>query len=121
MHYKVVNRVGGVVSTFFLVTDCFDKNKDDQSQNMGDDCTKKESIRECQILCQETRGCKRFVYVKDTYNGIHGTGMRKCCILKDKSVPIYKIVQGLVSGPAQCFNAISKFTRFHWAFDSDSL
>ena len=88
----------------FLITGCFNDNKDDQSHNIdsGSSCTKKDSSYECQKSCEETSGCKRFVYIRDTYNGVYGTGIRKCCFLKDQDVPNYKKVQDLVSGPAKC-------------------
>ena len=85
---------------------CFDENKDDQSTNMGGGgCHgKKDTVEACQKLCQDTSGCKRFVYVKNTYNGVHGTGIRKTCCLKDKDDASYKEVQDVVSGPAKCSN-----------------
>ena len=69
---------------------------------MNDCSTKRDTYKECQIMCRETKGCKRFLYIKDTYNGRHGAPARKCCILKNGNDPVYKDLQDAVSGPAQC-------------------
>ena len=69
-------------------------------------CTKKANEYQCQKLCQETDGCKRFTYVRNTYNGEYATQLLHCCILRDgQDGPKYKVLQGLVSGPVRCPSA----------------
>ena len=82
---------------------------------MNEDENKKDNAYECQRLCQETSGCKRFVYITDTYNGVHGTGIRKNCILKDQN-PIYKVVKDIVSGPAKCPSESNRFVYVYVCF-----
>ena len=78
----------------------------------GCGCGKQDTVEACQKLCQATSGCKRFVYVKDTYNGVHGTAARKNCCLKDSNIANYVVVDDIVSGPAQCGNGEPKAKRF---------
>ena len=89
---------------FCAFIDCFSQNEDDASPNMGASrsCQKTNTIQECQMLCQNTNGCKRFVYVTDAYNGDYGIGARGSCCLKDQTLPDYRDVQDVVTGPAQC-------------------
>ena len=62
-------------------------------------CYKKSSVKECQKSCQETNGCKRFVYVTGTHKQ---ADWRELCCLKNEAVANYKVEQDIVSGPVQC-------------------
>ena len=80
------------------MTGCFYENKIDESKST-DTCEKKNTVQDCQQWCQETSGCKRFYYITECYKW---KNMRKDCCLIDTAVPDYKMVQNVVSGPAQC-------------------
>ena len=86
----------------FIGGDCFLENLDYQGANINQGCAKKDTIQECQLLCQKTSRCVRFSYITNQYNGKHGNIARKNCCLKDNEVKETKIVQDVMSGPAYC-------------------
>merc|ERR1719402_2074130 len=51
--------------------------------------------------CQSNSRCEFWTWVKPTYNGGHGTGIRKSCFLKSHIGGITK-TQGLISGTKIC-------------------
>ena len=57
---------------------------------------------DCQLLCHQTKGCKAFTYITNSYNGVHGEGARKNCLLKTVNNGPTKKQEGLVSGPKVC-------------------
>ena len=69
---------------------------------MNPGCTKKMNSRECQLLCQQTSGCVRFIYVENTYNGIHGPGARMNCCLRNDLSGEAVFLQDVVAGPVYC-------------------
>ena len=94
------------------VLDCFDENLDDTSLNMDvGGFVYVYTIRECQKLCQNTIGCRRFVYIKFRHGG-HGASPRNNCKLKDERIANYKVVQDVVSGPAFCIDGESMVTLY---------
>ena len=85
-----------------LESDCFLENQDYQAPNLNHGCTKTETVQKCQLLCQETPGCVKFSYLTPFYDGVHGTGVRQNCCLKDDEQAPAMVMQDLVSGPAYC-------------------
>ena len=86
----------------FIIDTCFLANKDYPGNNLKFGCTRKDSIMECQNLCQATQGCAKFSYVTDTYDGKHGTGARKNCCLKSYATMDLVDETGVISGPRSC-------------------
>ena len=66
------------------------------------DIVQKDSVSDCQLLCQQTSGCKAFTYITNSYNGEHGEGARGKCHLKSVNNGPRVRVEGLVSGPKFC-------------------
>ena len=56
------------------------------------------------LLCNENVDCKYWTWVDNTYNGIHGIGIRKRCHLKNKNANGISDVVGLISGAKGCRN-----------------
>ena len=63
---------------------------------------KKESASDCQMFCQQTANCSKFVYVKDTYDGVQGHSARKICLLRDGSSMDVIDADNVVAGPKLC-------------------
>ena len=55
----------------------------------------------CGKKCDENAACKYFTWVDVTYNGVHGTGIRKRCHLKNVKDGISDQA-GLISGSKGC-------------------
>ena len=57
---------------------------------------------DCQLLCQQTKGCKAFTYVTNSYNGEQGEVAKRNCLLKTVNNGQTNKQEGLVSGPKVC-------------------
>ena len=88
-------------SIFFLLDSCFHANMDYPSANLNS-CVKKESASQCQTECQNHATCTRFAYVTNTYNGLGGIGIRKCCYLKSTVTEDLISMDDVVAGPKTC-------------------
>ena len=65
-------------------------------------CIMKESASECQTECQNHATCTRFTYVTNSYNGEHGTGIRKCCFFKGTATENLIPMNDVIAGPKTC-------------------
>ena len=66
----------------------------------------KDSAAQCQLLCQQTRDCRAFTYIPNSYNGKHGDAAKRKCHLKNANFVQHTNQEGLVSGPKFCFGNV---------------
>ena len=75
----------------------------DLSQEMA------ESALACRILCQQNSDCNFWTWIKPTYNGVHGPGIRLKCFLKSSEAG-KEAMDGVMSGTKLCQTG----TNFHF-------
>ena len=81
---------------------CFLTHYDYPGDNLNYGCTKKDTIEQCKMLCQDTEKCDHFVYVTDNYDGMYGSGLRRNCCLKRATTKALIPVQDVATGPRHC-------------------
>ena len=76
---------------------------------VGGDLTvvKKDSTKECQLHCQQVRGCEAFSYITNSYNGVHGEAAWRSCHLKNTKNGIQENQEGIISGPKFCAGEVT--------------
>ena len=90
--------------------DCFLENISYKGNDYFEDCDrqpetwKRESSKECQILCQETEDCIEFTWISPGSEGDWANGKNRCC-LKNKKSRSPETIRGRISGPKFCGNS----------------
>ena len=69
-----------------------------------------ESASACRNLCQQNSGCNFWTWVKPTYNGQYGTGIRLICHLKSNDAGRV-VLEGLLSGTRICTSGNNMYVR----------
>ena len=63
---------------------------------------KKDSVGDCQLFCQQTKDCKAFSYITNSYKGAVGEAAWGGCYLKNANYGRQEKQEGIVSGPKFC-------------------
>ena len=89
-----------IVLTTQDVTGCTEDNIDYAGHDIAAQ-SNVESASACRNLCQQNSGCNFWTWVKPTYNGRHGAGIRLTCHLKSNDAGRV-VLAGLLSGTKIC-------------------